>query len=168
MPAPLSSTQVPTREEIETELSLIWPGWIAQPDGEPRNLKLKPAELPEPWLRRVKWLLKLHSLHRRGLVSMGWRATLIPNPRRPGQWFSHPVEPDREGNPREVTPPAKVPGPPPGHAEEPSLERAASISPAALAVATGRPLGLVRRALEALPTGEDPRAWVQQFEGGAL
>ena len=167
MMAPLSS-KLPSLRSIEAEFNTIWPGWRKAPNGDPGNPQAHPRALPELWQRRVKWLLKAHSLHRRigetgvTLSAEGWRPQLVADPRKPMHWFCHALPPASNGAPREVDVPEKPKGPP---MLEGSLVEPSSVPTAAqLAVMTGRPLGLVRAALEAMPEGEDPRSFVSSYK----
>lgn len=91
--------RVPSIDDIERELDDIWPGWTKTPKGDPRNVRLKPNTLPPAWYRRVKWLLKAHSLHRsigptgRTMAEEGWGVGLVADPRNPTRWFAHPLPP---------------------------------------------------------------------------
>lgn len=157
----------PTTDEIEAELDDIWPGWTLSvaADGkphaqsEPRNMALKPAELPEPWMRRVKWLLKVYRCHVLGHITNGWGVQLIQAASMPGRWFCHPV-PGRGY--QAVDEPDRVSGPPPRQAAPQGAgATAAPVTAAAIAVQLRAPLGAVRAALETCPRRADRLEWVR-------
>ena len=177
----------PTLDSIETELAVIWPGWYLRgpmgreepagaeiapeqrPHFEPVNLRLRVRTLPEPWLRRIKWLLKWHSVIRQGLDLpgdggvTGCGVQLIKGS-TPGLWYAHPV-PNRGYQAQDE--PAKVSSAPPATgAAMPTQQR--SMSPAAIAIQLARPLPAVRAALADLPPGADALAHVlAKLEGGS-
>ena len=151
--------RIPTRDEIESELTLIWPGWAPEPQGQARNHKIGWSQLPPPWLRRIKWLVKWHELHLRHLTGpeLNWGVHIIGNPKIPGKVFCHPVE----GRGYRVDDePAPVTGPPPLFAGDRTSARAPA-SAAQIAVELRQPLGRVRALLEDCPPGADRLAFVR-------
>jgi len=161
--------------DIESELDRIWPGYQRLPNvvralgGEVQlpgyKLKGRPfttGGMPSPpytfaHVKRLKWLLKRHSLLMRGMdygvyVSVG-------KGRQVGKCFAHPVESGPENHPE---PPDKV-----GAVALPALtaagEAPAGLRAPALALEIGRSLEAVEAALEAMPPGADAREWCRQW-----
>jgi hypothetical protein len=162
--------------EIERELDRIWPGYdrlpnvVKTPQGPAHmpgyKLKGRPftvSGMPAPpytlsHVKRLKWLLKRHSLLMRGLdfgvvVSSGAG-------RQEGKCFAHPIESAPEHHP---APPPKVS---PVALPAAPGQAAPVLSAPRLALEAGRSLEAVEAALDAMPEGADALVWVKQWGRG--
>lgn len=141
----------PTPAAIERELDDIWPGWVFA-NGEPVHRALRWSAMPVEHVRRVKWLLMVHKLHRQGKIAQGWGAAVHTTDS--GKTYAHAL---LGRGYRAEDEPSKV-GPLPASAGAPVAPRS---SPAAIAIATRLPLPVVVERLKTCPPGQDPEAWVR-------